>query len=114
MTKKKEIKISGKKERRLRDLPIPSTLSRPMLRCLKSEKKRILFQQVMIEGQATRALVNTGATNNFIKKVLKGEIKMMPTKTDEQVMYIFTKNLSKPKSQKALRMICRSSVERSR
>ncbi|XP_071735125.1 uncharacterized mitochondrial protein AtMg00810-like [Rutidosis leptorrhynchoides] len=48
------------------------------------------------------------------EKVLEGEIKMMPTKTDEQVADIFTKSLSKPKFTKfreALGMVCKTSLE---
>ncbi|GMI77806.1 hypothetical protein HRI_001449800 [Hibiscus trionum] len=51
------------------------------------------------------------------EKVLEGEIRMEPTKTDEQVADIFTKSLSKPKFEKfreVLGMICKSSIERSR
>ena len=50
------------------------------------------------------------------EKVLEGEIKMVPTKTDEQFVDIFTKGLNKAKFgkfQEALDMVCKTSLDRS-
>ena len=50
------------------------------------------------------------------EKVFKGKIEMVPTKTDEQFAYIFTKDLNKVKFEKfreALGMVCETSLDRS-
>ena len=50
------------------------------------------------------------------EKVLKGEIEMVPTKTDEQTVDILTKSLNKVKFEKfreALGMVCKTTLDRS-
>ena len=50
------------------------------------------------------------------EKVLEGEIKMVPTKIDEQFADIFTKGINKAKFEKfreALGMVCKTSLDRS-
>ena len=50
------------------------------------------------------------------EKVLKGEIEMVPTKTDEQTVDILTKSLNKVKFEKfqeALGMVCMTTLDRS-
>ena len=60
--------------------------------------------------------VATHGPNLVREKVLKGEIEMVPTKTDEQTVDILTKSLNKVKFEKfreALGMVCKTTLDRS-